>query len=76
MAATKLIVSGKAPQSIIRLMNTKSTGYPGPETIHYFECAWCGWKYLTGDPPSLPRQVLPDHECTGPRDHAATFKPS
>ncbi len=73
MATTKLIVSGKAPESIIGSANTKNSGYAGPETIHYFECQWCGWKYLTGDQPR--REVLPDHECTGPRDHAPSFKP-
>jgi hypothetical protein len=70
----KLIVSGKAPESIIQPANTKNSGYDGPDTIHYFECAWCGWKYLTGD--RVPsRNVLPDHECTGPRDRSTTFSP-
>ncbi len=75
MATRKLIVSGKAPASIIGLGHTKSTGYAGPETIYYFECAWCGWKYLTGDQPGS-RNVLPDHECTGPEGYSASFKPS
>lgn len=70
--ATKLIVSGKAPESIIRSAHTKNGGYPGPETIHYFECAWCGWKYVTGD--AIGR-ALPDHECDGPRDRETSFKP-
>ncbi len=68
MVKAKVIVSGKAPESIIGSRNTKNPSPAGPETIQWFECTWCGWKYVTGEWNRVPsREGVPDHECTGPR---------
>lgn len=66
MATTKLIVSGRAPESIIKPRSTKSSGYDGPDTIHYFECVWLRLEVPDGRSP-----VAAEAGAARPRVHRA-----